>query len=46
MHVPVSVGEIVGGEVNPYPDQKWDGIDSNADVNKFICIQNVYVDQL
>ncbi len=43
--VPVSVGEIIGGEVKPYPDQEWNNwIDGNADANKFICIQSVYVD--
>ncbi len=43
--VPVSVGEIVNGEVKPYPDPDWNNwIDGTADVNKFICIQSVYVD--
>ena len=43
--VPVSVGEIVNGEVLPYPDQDWNNwTDGNADVNKFICVQSVYVD--
>jgi sugar lactone lactonase YvrE len=43
--VPVSVGEIVNGEVKPYPDKDWNNwIDGEADANKFICVQSVYVD--
>lgn len=43
--VPISVGEIIDGEVVPYPNKTFNSWSFNEDINnKFICVQSVYVD--
>jgi len=43
--VPVSVGEIVGGAVKPFPDEGWNSwTDGGPSTNLFVCVQSVVVD--
>jgi len=43
--VPVSVGEIIDGEIVPYPNTEYNSWDFGQTGNeKFICVQSVYID--
>lgn len=39
-----SVGEIVDGEVIPYPNSSWNTYSGTADDRTFVCVQSVFVD--
>lgn len=44
-NVPVSVGELVDGQVKPYPDNFWnDWREGDATNDNFVCVQSVYID--
>jgi sugar lactone lactonase YvrE len=44
--IPFSVGEMLKpGDVRPYPDQEWNVWDpSLSPMNRFVCVQSVYID--
>lgn len=45
--IPFSVGEIVEGEVIPYPNADWNNWNMSVTPNNhFICIQSIYIDKL
>ena len=44
---PVSVAEIVNGQIIPYPDKEWNNWNTNSPKShQFICVQSVYIDDL
>ena len=46
-NTPVSVAEIVSGEIIPYPNGDWSNWDKTIiKKHQFICVQSVYVDNL
>lgn len=46
-NTPVSVAEIVNGEITPYPNGDWNNWDKTIiKKHQFICVQSVYVDNL
>lgn len=45
--IPFSVGEIIEGEVIPYPNVEWNNWNISVTPNNhFICVQSVYIDKL
>jgi sugar lactone lactonase YvrE len=41
----VSVGEIINGDVVPYPNKSWNTwTDNESTKEKFICVQSVFID--
>ena len=44
-NVPISVGEVVNGQVKAFPDKSWNKYSgSEAGKKDFICVQSVFVD--
>ena len=49
LDVPVSVGEVKGGRITPYPDAAWNAYRNtkgaaNAPAAQFVCVQSVVID--
>lgn len=43
--VPISVGEIVDGKVQPYPNKDWNSWTQDLPIgNSFVCVQSVFID--
>jgi len=43
-NVPISVAEIIGGELRPFPDERWNNWNpSLPPQDYFVCVQSVHV---
>jgi sugar lactone lactonase YvrE len=42
--VPISVGEIVNGNIIPFPNKDWNNWDITSSKNQFICVQSILMD--
>ena len=43
--IPMSVAEIEGGNLKPYPDIRWNSWgDGQSTGDKFVCVQSVFID--
>ena len=44
---PVSVAEIVNGQIIPYPNREWNNWNNGTNkTHQFICVQSVFIDDL
>jgi sugar lactone lactonase YvrE len=41
---PVSVGEIINGEVQPFPDSDWNNWPKDSPTKAFVCVQSIIFD--
>jgi sugar lactone lactonase YvrE len=44
--IPLSVAELNGGNLRPYPDISWNSWENGMSAeNRFVCVQSVYIDK-